>query len=98
MYSQPKEAGPYEQPVQDNIKKALTPKKGPDPEIHLQKRKDPLLCQNQSEVHETCQRDVHSSAMGGVSLMKGTVFLREGIPNCREIDGLKLNLKAFKIS
>lgn len=74
MDSQPKGAGPYEQPVQDNIKKA--PKEGPDPEIHLQKRKDPLLCQNQSEVHETCQRDFHSSAMGGVSPMKGTVFLK----------------------
>lgn len=40
MYSQLKGAGPYEQPVQDNIKKALTPppqKKGPDPEIHLHK-------------------------------------------------------------
>lgn len=98
MYSQPKEAGPYEQPVQDNIKKGTHSKKGPDPGIHLQKRKDPLLCQNHSEVHETCQRDVHSSAMGGVSPVKGTVFLREGIPNCREIDGLKLNLKAFKIS
>lgn len=43
---QPKRAGPYEQPVQDNIKKKKKKRhsvqeKGSDPEIHLQKRKDP---------------------------------------------------------
>lgn len=92
---QPKRAGPYEQPVQDNIKKGTHSKK----KDLIQKftyRKERI--QNQSAVRETCQRDFHSSAMGGVSPMKGTAFLREGIPNCREIDGLKLNLKAFKIS
>lgn len=78
MDSQPKGADPYEQPVQDNIKKKGGP--DPDPEIHLQKRKDPLLCQNKSEVHETCQRDFHSSAMGGVSPMKVLCSLEKGIP------------------
>lgn len=60
-----KEVGPYKSQLQDNINNSMHPhthkKKGPDPEIHSQNKKDPLLCQNESEVHETLQRTIYVS-------------------------------------
>lgn len=48
---------------QDNINNSMhtPPPKGPDPEIHSQNKKDPLLCQSESEVHEPLQRTIYVS-------------------------------------
>lgn len=43
MYSQPKEAGPYEQPVQDNIKKGTHSKKKKDLIQEFTYRKERIL-------------------------------------------------------
>lgn len=43
-------------------------------------------------------REIFTALLWGSLPHEGAVFLREGNPNCREIDGLKLKLKAFKIS
>lgn len=71
------------------------PKRGPDPEIHSQNKKDPVLCWNQSEVHKTLQRTTHVCYRRNLLHNR---LLREEIGNCRTRISLRLNLKSFMIS